>query len=98
LKAPEAPFQEPWQAQAFALTVALHARGAFTWNEWAAALGEAIRADPEGPYYERWLVALERLALARGLTDQGALDQRKAAWAHAYETTPHGKPVALPRL
>ena len=34
-EAPETPFEEPWQAQAFALTVDLHARGAFSWNEWA---------------------------------------------------------------
>ena len=31
-------FREPWEAQAFAMAVALHARGVFTWKEWAAAL------------------------------------------------------------
>jgi hypothetical protein len=29
-------FREPWEAQAFAMALALHARGLFTWNEWAA--------------------------------------------------------------
>ena len=29
-------FAAPWQAQAFALTLSLHERGAFTWKEWAA--------------------------------------------------------------
>ncbi|MSE24786.1 nitrile hydratase subunit beta, partial [Lactobacillus curvatus] len=29
-------FNEPWEAQAFALTLALHRRGVFTWDEWAA--------------------------------------------------------------
>lgn len=34
----EATFAEPWQAQAFALVVHLHSKGAFTWREWASAL------------------------------------------------------------
>jgi nitrile hydratase accessory protein len=38
----ERVFREPWEAQAFALTVALHERGAFTWPEWSAALAEEI--------------------------------------------------------
>ena len=34
---PEGPvFAEPWQAQAFALTLSLHEQGLFTWPEWAA--------------------------------------------------------------
>ena len=39
-------FAEPWQAEAFAMTVALHERGLFSWGEWAAALsvgGEEIQ-------------------------------------------------------
>ncbi len=31
-------FREPWEAQAFAMALALHERGLFTWNEWAATL------------------------------------------------------------
>jgi nitrile hydratase accessory protein len=91
-------FAEPWEAQAFALAVELHARGAFTWSEWAQALSEALAAepDPDGSrYYERWLAALERLSLGRGLTEAGELAARKAAWAHAYRHTPHGQPVEL---
>ena len=94
-EAPEAQFDEPWQAQAFALTVELHARGAFTWPEWSAALGAAIAETPDAPYYERWLVALERLSLARGLTGASELSGRERAWRRAYETTPHGRPVSL---
>lgn len=93
--APQAPFEEPWQAQAFALTVELQARGAFTWPEWSAALGAAIAEAPAAPYYERWLVALERISLARGLTDVAELTTREDSWRRAYETTPHGKPVIL---
>jgi len=35
-------FREPWEAQAFAMTVLLHERGLFTWGEWAQALGAQI--------------------------------------------------------
>ncbi|HEY2481916.1 MAG TPA: nitrile hydratase accessory protein [Caulobacteraceae bacterium] len=91
----ENPFEEPWQAQAFALTVELHARGAFTWSEWATALSQAIAARPDGPYYEAWLAALEALTAAKGLSEPAELASRKAAWTEAYLHTPHGQPVAL---
>ena len=92
-------FAEPWQAQAFALTVQLHAQGAFTWPEWAQALSQRLEAagptDDGSRYYEHWLGALEDLATARNLTDVGALAARKTAWSNAYARTPHGKPVEL---
>ena len=39
-------FAEPWQAEAFALTVRLHEAGCFIWWEWAAALAEVLREVP----------------------------------------------------
>src|SRR4051812_13807080 len=44
-------FAEPWQAQAFALTVKLSEQGHFTWTEWAAALAHELRsaANPGEP-------------------------------------------------
>ena len=91
-------FAEPWQAQAFALTVKLHEAGAFTWPEWAAALFEELKADPADDgsrYYDHWLAALERLVVSRGLAPSAALQARKHDWAEAYRRTPHGKPVEL---
>jgi nitrile hydratase accessory protein len=95
-------FREPWEAQAFALTVKLHEACLFTWSEWAATLsGEIKRAQAAGDadlgptYYRHWLAALERLVTAKGVLDHPALDRRKQAWVHAYERTPHGKPVTL---
>jgi nitrile hydratase accessory protein len=95
-------FAEPWQAQAFALAVKLSAQGYFTWKEWAAALAEEIKAaadrgevDDGSRYYEYWLATLERLVMAKGLSDAAALSARKEAWADAYRHTPHGKPVEL---
>lgn len=93
-------FAEPWQAQAFALTLKLHEAGRFTWSEWASALSEELAADPTDDgshYYNHWVAALERLAQARGLTEGAELAARKAAWAEAYHQTPHGKPVELRR-
>jgi nitrile hydratase accessory protein len=96
-------FAEPWQAQAFALTVQLNQAGYFTWREWAdelaAVLGEAVALDPRddgSQYYDHWLVALERLCLAKGLTDAPALILRTRAWGDAYRRTPHGRAVELP--
>ena len=59
-------FAEPWQAQAFALVVALQNKGVFTADEWAQALGAEIRealaaggCRDGSDYYERWCEALE---------------------------------------
>ena len=38
-------FREPWEAQAFAMTVALYRRGLFSWPEWAAALAAEITRE-----------------------------------------------------
>ena len=43
-------FREPWEAQAFAMAVALHERGAFSWTEWAAALAAEIKGTSEPPH------------------------------------------------
>ena len=96
-------FRAPWEAQAFGMTLALYERGCFTWREWAQSLAEEIAAarargerDDGSRYYEHWLVALEKLAVDRGLTSAGELVQRKAAWDRAARATPHGKPIVLP--
>jgi len=95
-------FAEPWEAQAFALTVKLSEQGHFTWKEWTAVLAEELKSardrgepDDGSSYYRYWLAALERLVTAKGLSDPGALLARKEAWADAYRHTPHGKPVEL---
>jgi nitrile hydratase accessory protein len=96
-------FAEPWQAQAFAMAVRLSVQGHFTWKEWATTLAEELKAaadrgepDHGTRYYQHWLVALERLVVAKGLSSARELLARKEAWADAYRHTPHGKPVELP--
>ena len=95
-------FREPWEAQAFAMTLALHERGLFTWNEWAATLGAEIKraqagGDPDTgeTYYRHWLAALERLVAEKGVATPEALHRTKHAWEHACERTPHGQPIEL---
>lgn len=91
----EPVFDEPWQAQAFALTVSLHERGVFTWPEWAQALGARVKQVDGEAYYVAWLTALETLLAAKGVADPAALADLKTAWTDAYRHTPHGRPVKL---
>jgi len=95
-------FGEPWQAQAFAMALALHARGLFTWPEWAAMLTEEIRraqdaGDPDtgDTYYLHWLATLERMVAAKGVASEATLARYRHAWDHAADRTPHGAPIAL---
>jgi nitrile hydratase accessory protein len=98
----EPVFREPWEAQAFGMTLALHERGLFTWNEWAKALSDAIRqaqaagdCDDGSTYYAHWLNALEALVRAKGIAGETALAARRAAWDRAAHATPHGQPILL---
>lgn len=96
----EPVFAEPWEAQVFALAVHLHDAGAFDWSEWAQALGAEIAGagpDTAGRGYDRWLAALERLTVGRGLVGADVMERRTLAWAEAYRSTPHGHPVELRR-
>ena len=61
-------FNEPWEARSFAIVLALHQRGLFTWPQWATALSRQIAiaqaagdADIGDTYYQHWLLALESL-------------------------------------
>ena len=95
-------FREPWEAQAFAMTLALHERGLFTWSEWATALGSEIKraqaaGDPDSgeTYYLHWLSALEKLVAEKGVTTTETLHRYRDAWEHACDRTPHGQPIEL---
>ena len=95
-------FREPWQAQAFAMTLALHAAGLFEWTEWAAILGAEIKkaqaaGDPDTgeTYYRHWLAALERIVAEKGVTTRETLVHHRNAWEHAADRTPHGTAIEL---
>ena len=95
-------FREPWEAEAFAMTLALHERGVFTWPEWASALAAEIKraqaaGDPDTgeTYYLHWLATLEKLVAEKGVTSGDVLARTKHAWEHACDRTPHGQPIEL---
>ena len=95
-------FREPWEAEAFAMALALQERGVFTWAEWAETLGAEIKraqaaGDPDTgeTYYRHWLAALERIVAEKGVTTRDALVRTRDAWDHAAERTPHGEPIEL---
>lgn len=41
-------FDAPWQAEAFALVVALNESGHLPWSDWAAAFARQLAADTDG--------------------------------------------------
>lgn len=97
---PDQPaFSEPWQAQAFALTLALHEKGLFTWSEWAQVLSEKVKrpdaAADGSDYYRHWLAALETLLATKGVAATKDVAALSEAWHRAAHATPHGKPILL---
>ena len=94
-------FREAWEAQAFALALALHERSVFTWSEWTGSLAKEIRraqsgGDPDTgeTYYHHWLAALEQMVIAKGLTTSSMLARYHDAW-DAAETHRTAKPIEL---
>ena len=95
-------FREPWEAQAFAMALALHERGFFSWPQWAATLADEIKraqaaGDPDTgeTYYHHWLAALERLVAETGVATRETLRRYHDAWDRAADRTPHGQPIEL---
>ncbi|WP_210056314.1 nitrile hydratase accessory protein [Neorhizobium petrolearium] len=100
-KSPEGDpvFPEPWAAEAFALTVHLHEKGVFTWNEWAEALSVEVhkpgRAEDGSDYFDCWVAALSGLLVAKGVADADTILALQQSWQRAAEATPHGQRILL---
>lgn len=95
-------FNEPWEAQAFALAVQLSQSGLFTWVEWTETFAAEIKlaqenGDPDlgDTYYEHWTRALEKLVASKGAVASPAVSIRADEWRRAYLNTPHGQPIEL---
>jgi nitrile hydratase accessory protein len=74
----ELVFHDPWERRVFALAVALCERGLYSWEEFRDRLIAEISAGeqtttsdpthaPLPGYYEYWLIAFEKLLVAKGL-------------------------------
>ncbi len=82
----ELVFQRIWEQRAFGIAIALSTRGYYEWGDFRQGLIASIAEweathrtdDPDWDYYERWLIALERLALESKLIDSAELDKRTA--------------------
>ena len=81
----ELVFENPWEGRAFGVAVALTNAGRYEWREFNRVFIEHItRAEQSGDpstYYQRWLAALEELALKKGLVSAQELDQRAQQFA-----------------
>ncbi len=92
---PDAPFAEPWQAQVFAMTVALNEAGQFTWPEWAAEFGPRVQQAEPDAYWRIWSEALVALLDRRGIAGAGEVAALTQRWQAAARATPHGTPILL---
>ena len=90
-------FREPWEAQAFALAVALHERGLFSWQEWAddAQRRDQARASCRRSRHRRDLLP----ALARGARAAGGGERRHARPRRCIAlSTPGSTPASARRM
>ncbi len=83
----ELQFEEPWEARAFGLAVALNSKGTYAWKAFseglATQIGQAKASDAgETHYYENWLKTLENLVIEQGLISADELEARAEAQAH----------------
>src|SRR4051812_39126786 len=67
----ELVFDAAWEARIFGMTISMHERQLFDWNEFRDELIEEIatadRENSDSTYYERWLEAFEHLLVEKGL-------------------------------
>lgn len=96
MNGPDAPFDAPWQAQLFALTVALNEAGQFTWAEWAEVFGPRVQDVEAAFYWEVWSQALIALLQSKGIAGAAEVQQLTQDWQAAARATPHGQPITLP--
>lgn len=99
-------FEAPWQARAFAMTVALVDRHQFTWKEWAEILtdelarAETVEKSVRPSYYQCWLQTLERALVLTHLVSQDSLSSANAEvrtnWPHPVHIAQRS-PVAVSR-
>ena len=80
-------FRQAWEERVFGLALALSKKGHYEWEAFRQALIMSIAEwedkhevhAPTWNYYQRWLIALERLAIAADVIDEAALERRTAA-------------------
>jgi nitrile hydratase subunit beta len=85
----EPPFHEDWEGRVHGMNLALAAIGQHTVDEFRHAIERIPRADYyAASYYEKWLYALERLLVEKGIATPEELAARAAQAADAPERRP----------
>ena len=81
----ELVFEALWEGRVFGMAVALNDQGVYPWgafrDQLVERIAEADASNDPSTYYERFLAAFERLALARGLITRDELDRRTEEYA-----------------
>jgi nitrile hydratase accessory protein len=64
----ELAFDAPWQGRAFGAALGVVDAHGLDWDEFRRRLVAAIEDEPDRPYWESWLAALEELVADLGIT------------------------------
>ena len=62
-------FDAPWQGRALAMAVLAVERTGHQWDDFRTHLIASIDEDPARPYWESWVVALDRFVVEARVSD-----------------------------
>ncbi|MBM5816549.1 MAG: nitrile hydratase subunit beta [Cyanobacteria bacterium K_Offshore_surface_m2_239] len=98
----ESPFQDSWEAEAYALGNLLVKLNHLSATDWMNLMAESIReaqslGDPDTgeTYYQHWCRSLEQFCFRSGLSNPEEHRQTLELWRRAIANTPHGVPLAI---
>ena len=82
--------------QIFALTLALHRAGQFSWLEWTEYLAAALKTETnllpdsaqDEAYYQAWLAALCAIVTDKNITSARQIAEMKKRWVDPYTAWP----------
>ncbi len=70
------PFHEGWEARIFGVVRSLRQNGVCTPDEWRHSVERLAPATYLSlSYYERWVLAAERVAVEKGFLERGEVDR-----------------------
>lgn len=98
----EAPFNDSWEAEAYAMGNLLVKLNHLSSKEWMELMAESIKeaqnhGDPDTgkTYYNHWCRSLEKFCFLTGLSDPEQHQSILELWKKAISNTPHGVPLAI---
>jgi nitrile hydratase accessory protein len=98
----EAPFNDSWEAEAYAMGNLLVKLNHLSPKEWMDLMAESIKeaqnhGDPDtgDTYYNHWCRSIEKFCFLSGLSDPDQHRNNLDLWKKAINNTPHGVPLAI---